>query len=435
MRVVVIGTGHVGLVTAATLAKLGHDVVGIDDDLGKIAMLQVGRAPYFEPGLQEVLDEVIAAKRLRFSHDAADGVPGADFAFICVGTPSGPDGEANLLAVERAARAVGTHASGPMVVVEKSTVPVQTGERVKTVLARTTSHPFHLVSNPEFLREGSAVVDSLHPERILIGADDPAAHEAMRNLYKPLLNANVAYHAVDLQTAELAKHACNAFLALKVSFANALARICEASGADVVAVAQIMGSDSRIGPAFLNAGLGYGGYCFPKDVAAFKAHVARLGYDFGLLDEVVKINNAALDAAFSKVREAVWNLEDKRVCVFGLSFKPNTDDVREAPALFLTQKLMEAGATVVGHDPRANANAKEMLPELIVMDDPYAAAEGAHCLVICTEWQEFTSLDLPRLKKILAHPVIVDCRNLFDPKVMAEAGFTYIPTGRPPVNL
>lgn len=435
MKVVVIGTGHVGLVTAATLAKLGHEVVGVDDDAHKVDLLRRGRAPFFEPGLQELLDEVIAAGRLGFGHDPSESVPGSDVAFICVGTPARPDGEANLLAVEQAASAVGEFTTGDMVVVQKSTVPVQTADRVRAVLERTSSRRFSIVSNPEFLREGSAVEDSLRPGRILVGADDTRGHEAMRELYGPLIDAGVIYHATDVRTAELAKHACNAFLALKVSFANALARICEASGADVVSIADIMGSDPRIGREFLNAGLGYGGYCFPKDIAAFKAQVGRLGYDFGLLDEIVKINNGALDAAFAKVREAVWNLEEKRIVLFGLSFKPHTDDVRESPALYLARRLIDAGSKVAGYDPRANANAKGEVPELEVVDDPYAAAEGADCIVICTEWPEFAQIDLARLKGIMTHPVIVDCRNLLDPQALGEAGFTYIPTGRPPVNL
>jgi len=435
MKVVVLGTGHVGLVTSATLAKIGHEVVGVDSDPQKIASLRKGEAPFFEPGLQDLLDEVIENGSLKFSESAADAVPGSQVAFICVGTPGRPDGEANLLAVEQAAHDIAKHATGDIVVVQKSTVPVHTAERVQTTMTRTSSYSFRLVSNPEFLREGSAVEDSLKPERILVGADEEEAHRIVRELYSPLLNDDVEYHATDLRTAELAKHACNAFLAMKISFANALARICEAARADVVSIADIMGSDSRIGRAFLNAGLGYGGYCFPKDVAAFRAQAERLGFDFGLLSEVMKINAGALDAVFLKVKEAVWNLEGKRIVLFGLAFKPGTDDVREAPALYLAERLREAGAVVIGHDPQANDNAKELMSSIEVFDDPYEAAEGAHCVVICTEWPEFSDLDLTRLKGIMTHPVIVDGRNVFDPSTMEEAGFTYLPTGRPPVNL
>lgn len=435
MKVVVMGTGHVGLVTSATLAKIGHEVVGVDSDPQKIAQLREGQAPFFEPGLQELLDEVTEKGSLRFSESAADAVPGSEVAFICVGTPGRPDGDANLLAVEQAAHDVAKHATGDMVVVQKSTVPVHTAARVQITMSRTSPHTFHLVSNPEFLREGSAVEDSLKPERILVGADEKEAHRIIRELYAPLIDDEVEYHSTDLRTAELAKHACNAFLAMKISFANALARICEAAGADVVSIADIMGSDSRIGRAFLNAGLGYGGYCFPKDVAAFRAQAERLGFDFGLLTEVMKINAGALDAAFLKVKEAVWNLEGKKIVLLGLAFKPGTDDVREAPALYLADRLREAGAVVVGHDPQANDNAKALMDFIEVFADPYEAADGAHCVVICTEWPEFSDLDLARLKGIMTHPVIVDGRNVFEPSAMEEAGFTYLPTGRPPVNL
>lgn len=435
MRVVVIGVGHVGLVTAATLAHIGHDVVGLDEDERKLAILRSGKVPFYEPGLQELCDEVTSSGKLTFTDHPSDAMPGADIAFICVGTPARPDGEANLLAVESAARSAAENATGDLVIVQKSTVPVRTADRIKPMFARMSSYSFHLVSNPEFLREGTAVQDSLGPDRILVGADDPEGHEAMRRLYAPFIEKGVTYHAVDIRTAELAKHACNAFLALKISYANALARICEASGADVDLVAEIMGSDQRIGRAFLDAGLGYGGYCFPKDVAAFKAQAERLGYEFGLLGEVMKINDEARSAAFEKIKEALWNLEGKRVLMCGLSFKPGTDDVRESPAIYLARDLIAAGTTVIGHDPRANSAAMVELPELEVVDDLYAGAEGADCIVIATEWPDFKDLDLVRLKGILKNPVIIDARNLLDAEAVANAGFTYIPTGKPPVNL
>lgn len=435
MKVVVIGVGHVGLVTAATLAHVGHEVVGLDDDERKHELLAQGKAPFFEPGLQELLDETIASGRLTFTRDPATAMPGADVAFICVGTPSRPDGEANLLAVETAARSAVESADGELVIAQKSTVPVQTADRLKKMIERTTDHPIHLVSNPEFLKEGSAVEDSLRPDRILVGADDVQGHEVMRSLYEPMLAEGAEYFATDIHSAELAKHACNAFLALKISFANALARICEASGADVVSIADIMGSDPRIGRAFLDAGLGYGGYCFPKDVAAFKAQAARFGYDFGLLDQVMRINEESRRAAFDKVKEALWNLEGKKVLLLGLAFKPFTDDVRESPSLYLARDLIEAGAEVVGYDPEANEAARMEMPDLKVVDDLYAAAEGAHCIVLGTEWPQFADIDLPRLKGVLTHPIIIDARNILDPDVVEQAGFTYLPTGRPPINL
>lgn len=435
MKVAVIGVGHVGLVTAATLAHFGHDVVGLDEDFAKIDTLQSGVAPFYEPGLQDLLDEVLGSGKLRFTKDASSAIEGANCAFICVGTPARADGEANLLAVENAAWAVARSATGDLVVIQKSTVPVSTADRLHQIFAKATPHDVLLVSSPEFLREGAAVEDSLKPDRILVGSDDPKAHALMRELYAPVLGGNCRYFEVDIHTAELAKHACNAFLALKISFANALARVCEASGADVVSVADIMGSDHRIGREFLNAGLGYGGYCFPKDLLAFKAVAGRFGYDFGLLDEVMKINRGALDAAVDKVKEALWNVESKKILLLGLSFKPGTDDVRESPSLNLARALMALGADVVGHDPQANDFAVRELPGLNVVDDLYEGAEGAHCIVLCTEWPEFKDLDLVRLKGIVTLPIIVDGRNLLDEAGVVEAGFSYLPTGRPPANL
>jgi len=435
VKVAVIGVGHVGLVTAATLAHFGHEVVGLDEDAAKIESLQGGAAPFYEPGLQDLLDEVVGAGRLSFTQDSAQAIAGADCAFICVGTPARADGEANLLAVENAAWAVARNATGEIVVIQKSTVPVSTADRLRSIFAKATTHRVRLVSSPEFLREGAAVEDSLKPDRILVGSDDPRAHEVLKNLYAPVLGGDCRYFEVDIHTAELAKHACNAFLALKISFANALARVCEASGADVVSVADIMGSDSRIGRDFLNAGLGYGGYCFPKDLLAFKAVAGRLGYDFGLLDEVMKINRGALDATVSKIKDALWNVESKRILLLGLSFKPGTDDVRESPALNLARELTAAGAVVIGHDPQANEAARREFPGLQVVDDLYEGAEGAHCIVICTDWPEFRDLDLVRLKGIVTLPIIVDGRNLLSADSVVEAGFSYLPTGRPAANL
>lgn len=435
MRVGVVGTGHVGLVTAATLASIGHDVCGLDDDHSKIERLLAGQIPIYEPGLQHLVDDGVARGKLRFTTSADEAVAGAEVAFICVGTPTRPDGEPNLLAVERAARSIASHATRDMVVVHKSTVPVQTAERVKRVLNRTSGYRFTVVSNPEFLREGQAVEDSLHPDRILIGSDDPRGHEVMRDLYAPLLREGPAYHETDVRTAELAKLACNAFLALKVSFANALARVCEASEADVVSIADIMGSDPRIGRAFLNAGIGYGGYCLPKDIAAFRTQAARFGYEFRLLDEIAAINREALDATMAKIKDALWNLEDKVVALFGLAFKPGTDDVRESPALALARRLTEAGARVRGYDPQANEPASAEVSSLQVADSPYEAAAGADCVVICTEWPEFGRLDLTALKGAMTQPLIVDGRNVLDPASVEQAGFTYIPTGRSPINL
>jgi UDPglucose 6-dehydrogenase len=436
MRVGVIGTGHVGLLSCVSLAAFGHDVTGTDSDAEKLARLEAGTSPFFEPGLQELLTEQTRAQRLSFSPDASGTVRDADIVFICVGTPARATGEANLVAVERAATDVALSATGPLIVVEKSTVPAGTANRIRRTLLRTRSDidGLEVASNPEFLREGRAVEDSLNPERILVGAESESAFEAMRALYEPLTDQGIPLIETDIATAELAKHACNAFLALKISFANALARMCERAEADVAAVADVMGSDPRIGRDFLNAGLGYGGYCFPKDLVAFERLAARLGYDFPLLKEVARINEEAVRAAVDKVRDALWNLEDKRIALFGLAFKAGTDDVRFSPALSVARILLEEGARVIGYDPQASANAKSDLPDLEIASDPYEAASGANCVVLCTEWEEFAALDFDRLKSVMDYPVIVDGRNLLDSNKMATAGFTYYPTGRPPVS-
>lgn len=427
--------GHVGLVTAASLARLGHDVVGLDSDSARIEGLRRGELPFYEPGLQELVDQTMASGHLRFTNDAGGALRGVGCVFVCVGTPARADGEANLLAVESAATTVAEHIDGDVVLVQKSTVPVHTAGRLERLFHRRCRYSVTLVSNPEFLREGAAVTDSLEPERILVGADDPGAHEVMKQLYAPLLEAGCRYFATDVATAELAKHACNAFLAVKISFINAVARICEASGADVVSIADIMGSDARIGRDFLNAGIGFGGYCLPKDLLAFKTATTQIGYDFGLLDEILKINRESLHATFAKVQDAVWNLESKRILVLGLAFKAGTDDVRESPALHLVRLLREAGAEVVAHDPQAGRTARAELPDLDVAEDVYEAARGAHCIVIATDWPEYRELDWARLKQVVTSPVIVDGRNLLDPDRMAGSGFAYIPTGRPAADL
>lgn len=434
MRVVVIGTGHVGLVTCVTLASIGHDVVGTDADHGKIAKLRAGISPFYEPGAEELLRRGLESGRLCFTAEPEEAHPGREVAFICVGTPPRADGEAKLSAVEAAARQFARHATGPAVVIEKSTVPAGTAEWLRRTLAverPDLAGDLEVVSNPEFLREGTAVADSLRPDRILVGAASPEAFEAVRRLYAPLLEAGARLIETDIATAELAKHACNAFLSLKISFANALARVCELAGADVVTVADVMGHDARIGRAFLDAGLGFGGYCFPKDLQAFERLAHRLGYEFPLLAEAARINDEAVEAAVAKVRDGLWNLEGKRVALLGLAFKPGTDDVRLSPALAVARRLAEEGAEVVGVDPRAGANARAEVPELEVAPDAYRAAEGAHAVVVCTDWAEFRGLDLRRLRAAMAYPLVVDGRNLFDPAEMAAAGFVYRPTGRP----
>lgn len=433
MRVVVVGTGHVGLITAATLAAIGHDVVGVDDDEEKIDALRQGKCPFFEPGLQDLIEQTGKEGRIAFEVEPAGAVKGADVIFICVGTPARASGEASLVALERAARSIAPALTGPVVVVEKSTVPAGTADRLWHVLKferPDLMDEIELVSNPEFLREGQGVEDALHPGRILVGARSPRGFETMRRLFEPLIRDGSRLIETDMPTAELAKHACNAFLALKISYANALARLCERAGADVTQVADVMGSDSRIGRAFLDAGLGYGGFCFPKDIQAFERLSAQLGYDFPLLREVARINDEAVEAAFDKIKDALWNLEDKRIALLGLSFKPNTDDVRFSPALALARRLLDEGATVVGYDPRAGGNAKSELPELEVASSVDDAMGGSHCMVVCTDWSDFRSLDLRRAKELLAQPIIVDGCNLFEPSEMKAKGFVYYGTGR-----
>ena len=428
------GTGHVGLISCVTFAHIGHEVVGVDADRDKIETLRGGRSPFFEPGLQELLDEGIGNGRLGFTTDYAEGIPGVDAAFICVGTPPRASGEASLLAVEKATRNMAVHVDGPIVIVEKSTVPAGTHDRVTRTVAHERpemADQISVASNPEFLREGRAIEDTLEPERILVGADDPTAFEVLRRIYEPMTGRGIPLIETDIATAEISKHACNAFLSMKVSFINAVARMCERAGADISSVAQVMGSDSRIGDSFLNAGMGYGGFCFPKDVDAFERVAHSLSYSFPLLREIARINEEALEAAFLKVRDAVWNLDDKRVCLLGLAFKPDTDDVRFAPALALAARLLGEGAVVSAYDPAAIEEARREQPRIEYADDPYAAATGAHVVVLCTEWAEFKDLDLDKLKSVMRYPVFVDGRNVFDPADMTERGFTYHSMGRP----
>jgi UDPglucose 6-dehydrogenase len=431
MRVGVLGLGHVGLPTAATLANMGHDVTAFDRDTARVEQLTQGIMPFFEPGLEELVADGVGAGRLRFTTEVTDVVGTSAVIFICVGTPPRASGEADLRAVEQAAEVIATHARGPVVVVEKSTVPAGTAERLSATLSRHRRDvSFQVVSNPEFMREGYAVEDSLRPARILVGSDAEEARAVMAELYRPLVDKGARFIETDLTAAELAKHACNAFLALKISFVNALARLCERADADVSSVAEVMGSDPRIGRAFLDAGLGYGGYCFPKDLAAFSRLSERLGYPFPLLSEIARINDEAVDATLGLIQDALWNLEGKRIALLGLSFKPGTDDVRFSPALALGAKLVEAGAEVVGYDPEAGENAKAELADLKVVEDPYEALQGAHAAVLCTEWQQLAALDLDRAKQAMAFAILVDGRRAIDADQAAEAGFTYLALGR-----
>jgi UDPglucose 6-dehydrogenase len=436
MRVTVIGAGHVGLVTAACLAELGHDVIADDDDAAKLELLRAGKPWFHEPGLTELLTSTMAAGRLRFTSDKAEAVRHGQIIFISVGTPSRADGSPNLEYVEAVAREVARNLPiGEFrLICEKSTVPVQTGERVAQVLAREAPRgaDYEVASNPEFLREGSAVEDTLRPDRIVFGTDSERGGAVLRELYQPIVdNTGCMILGTDRATAELIKHASNAFLATKISFINSVAAICERSGADVELVAKGMGLDPRIGPQFLRAGAGYGGSCFPKDVAAFAHRSAELGVEFGILRETARVNAEARRRILDKTRDALWHLTGKRVGVLGLAFKPETDDLRDAPAIDVVQGLISEGAEVIAYDPVAGEAALRFLPEMKLAGEPLDVAEGAHALVVMTEWAEFQKLPPSELKARMAYPIIVDARNCIDGHAFAEAGFTVIGVGRP----
>jgi len=436
MRVTVIGAGHVGLVTAACLAHVGHDVLVDDDDASKLDLIREGRSWFYEPGLQELLGEVVRTGRLRIAGDKAEAVAHGTVIFICVGTPSRGDGSPNLAFVEAVAREVarGLPEGEFRVICEKSTVPVQTGERVAQVIAREArpGADWEVASNPEFLREGSAVVDTLDPDRVVVGSTSRRAEDCLRELYDPILERSGApFLATDRATAELIKHASNAFLATKISFINSVARVCERSGADVELVARGMGLDPRIGVHFLKAGAGYGGSCFPKDVAAFAHRSRELGVDFGILNEVAKINHEARRAVVDKVRDALWHLDGKRIGMLGLSFKPNTDDLREAPSIDVIRDLLADGAQVTAYDPVAGEQAARMAPGLELAGKAVEVADGAHALVLMTEWAEFGDLDPDDLRARMAYPILVDARNALDAGAFVAAGFTVAGVGRP----
>jgi UDPglucose 6-dehydrogenase len=436
MRVTVIGAGHVGLVTAACLAHVGHDVVVDDDDASKLDLIRQGRSWFYEPGLEELLGEVVRAGRLRVAGDKAEAVGHGTVIFICVGTPSRGDGSPNLTFVEAVAREVARSLPPGefRLVCEKSTVPVQTGERVAQVIAREArpEADWEVASNPEFLREGSAVVDTLDPDRVVVGTSSERGLAALRELYDPILERSGApFLATDRATAELIKHASNAFLATKISFINSVARVCERSGADIELVARGMGLDPRIGVHFLKAGAGYGGSCFPKDVAAFAHRSRELGVDFGMLNEVAKINHEARRAVVDKVRDALWHLDGKRVGMLGLSFKPNTDDLREAPSIDVARDLLADGAQVVAYDPVAGARAAQLVPGLELADKAVEVADGAHAVVLMTEWAEFADLDPADLRSRMTYPILVDARNALDAEAFVAAGFSVAGVGRP----
>jgi UDPglucose 6-dehydrogenase len=450
MRIAVVGSGYVGLVAGACFADLGHDVILVDNDERKLAALKNGQVPIHEKFLPELLNRH-RGQRLTFSNDLHEAVRLSSAIFVAVGTPPTERGEADLSYVESVAGEISGAINDYKVIVEKSTVPVYTSEWVRKIILRNGTDPesFDVASNPEFLREGTAVTDFLFPDRIVIGCDSERSADLLREIYAPL-TAGTYYQRADAipqpdrasipaliivtstKSAELIKHASNAFLAMKISFINAVASVCESVGANVNQVVHGVGTDSRIGPRFLNPGIGYGGSCFPKDVMAFRAVARECGYDFRLLDEVMHINEDQRQRFLRKVRSALWTLRGKNLGVLGLAFKGGTDDIRESPALFLVQALLQEGCKITAYDPAAMERTQEAMSSGITFaNSAYEAAHGADALLILTEWEEFANLDLPRLRQELRYPIVVDGRNLYDPEVMANHGFTYYSVGRP----
>ncbi len=427
MKVGVVGCGYVGLTTGVCLAELGHNVIGFDNDEEKIKNLLSGKIPIFEPGLEQLIEK--NKKRIRFSTNVKDVVFNSEVIFICVGTPSNPDGSPDLSYVENVSVEIAKYIDEYKVIVEKSTVPVETALWIKKTIEKYKNKDvsFDIVSNPEFLREGSAINDFLNPDRIVIGVDSEKAKKIMLELYKKIKAPKIV---VDIKSAEIIKHASNSFLATKISFINAVANICELAGADIEKVALGMGLDKRIGKDFLKTGIGYGGSCFPKDVDAFIWISQKLGYDFGLLKEVKKINQRQKEIFVEKIENALWILKNKTIGILGLSFKPNTDDIREAPSLYIVSKLKQKGAKIKAYDPKAIEKFKKVYPDIEYCKNPYEVAKNSDCLTILTEWDEFKKLNLNRLKKLMKHPLIIDGRNIFEIEKMQKLGFHYISIGR-----
>jgi UDPglucose 6-dehydrogenase len=447
MQISVIGAGYVGLTTAACLAEIGHQVLCADNDLSKLKKLNAGRLPFFEPHLDSLVKRNAESGRLRFV-SPAEAIEKGNAIFICVGTPPLENGEADLSAIESVARTIASTAHGYRLVIEKSTVPVQTAKRLWKHLSiyNVNRLEFDVVSNPEFLREGSAVGDFFHPDRIVIGAETPRAIGMMKEIYQPVLKPRSAcpVHsqcppaqeipliATDTNSAELVKHASNSFLAMKISFINLVADACEAAGADIAKVAQGIGSDRRIGQSFLNPGIGFGGFCFPKDLQAFVRIGEKLGCDFSLLKEVEKINLRRAEQFVAKVKRELWVLRGKTIAVWGLAFKPDTDDIRFAPALNIVKRLLAEGANIRAYDPQAMQKAKDELPDITYCLSHYEAAQRADAILVLTEWDEFRHLDWDMLAENVAHPLLVDGRNLYSENEAAAHGFQYVCIGKEP---
>ena len=433
MKITVVGTGYVGLVTGACFSDAGHEVLCIDNDPKKIEMLHQNIMPIYEPGLDEVVERNVKSGRLKFSTSIEEGTAFAEVIFIAVGTPPGVGGEANMTYVEQVGRQVAEHMTSYRLLVEKSTVPAKTSEHLKRTILKYLREDtdFDVASNPEFLREGTALEDATHPDRIVVGVESKRAGDLLEEIYKPILQKGGGeFLRMSVTSAELTKHASNSFLAMKISYINAVARICELAGADVSQVAKGMGLDPRIGPRFLSAGVGYGGSRFPKDVDAFVRLADALGHEFTLLKEVQHINKTQRDYVMKKIKQELWVVQDKKIAIFGLAFKPETDDVRESPSLYFVPKLLEMKAKLCAWDPVAEEKFKEFHPELDCVQDLYECAKDADLLLILTEWDDVKQVDLEKLKSVMSTPVIVDGRNIFNPEEIRAKGFTYHSVGR-----
>jgi len=427
--IAIIGSGYVGLVTGTCFAHLGHRVLCVDKDIKKIAMLRKGKSPIYEPGLEEMIKDNMKEGRLRFSLSTAQAVRECELIFISVNTPPKENGEADLSYIENVSREIAKNIKSYRVIIEKSTVPVQTGEWIqKTIRSnKIKSSLFDVATNPEFLREGSAIRDFLNPDRIILGVSSAKAEKILRKLYEPF---KAPLLVTNLASAELIKHASNSFLATKISFANMLARICDVAGADIEQVTKGMGLDPRIGASFLKAGIGFGGFCFPKDLSAFLRMSEKLGPRFSLLKEVLSINETQKLYFVRKIESAIWNLSGKTIGVLGLAFKPDTDDMRFAPSVDIIQELQKEDVKIQAYDPQSMGRAKDVLRGVRYVKDPYAAARGADALLVLTEWSEFLALDFKRIKKLMNHPVLFDGRNMYNPTDLRKIGFEYHSIGR-----
>ena len=431
MKIAVVGTGYVGLVAGACLAENGNEVICVDKDQAKIETLWAGRMPIYEPGLEEMVKRNTAEKRLTFTTNLPEAVQASEIVFIAVGTPMGEDGSADLQHVLAVAHEIGKSINKYTVVVDKSTVPVGTAKKVKAAIASETSVPFAVVSNPEFLKQGAAIEDFMKPDRVVIGCDDEKAGDVMRAVYAPFTRTGAPIMVMDTPSAELCKYAANAMLATRISFMNEIANVCERVGANAEAVRKAVGSDRRIGPSFLFPGIGYGGSCFPKDVKAMLKSAADEGYDFQILHAVEAVNVAQKSVLFDKIQTQLGDLTGKTIAMWGLAFKPKTDDMREAPAITIIEKLLAAGASVRAYDPEATETAKRVFGDRITYcQHSYDALDGADALAVVTEWNEFREPDFKKIKQLLKSPVVFDGRNIYSPEQMRGLGFQYLSIGR-----